>query len=219
MNTPMLAFSIDALAEAGDRAWRLLADRRHWRKARFGEPLRSEDAMLSLAEAEPWHGRRLVRDKRFGLAPREKPGRFSFWPRGAFAHAIVHRFQPAPIPARKALQRCIAALAPGTPWLVFLDLGGNYRALDTTKENIIGNLKIAVRGEIASSPGYIGEEAAKNEAAIAQLHRQFLAGWLAHLTTGQTGRFIPEAEQTPEEEALIAQISAWKPEPLPEVLR
>ncbi len=210
-----LAFTIDALSASGQRAWRLLADETTWRQARFGEPASSKDALLDMAKAALWHGRWLRRDKKHGLAPIGRLGPFAIFVRGAFAHAIVHRFSAAPIPSLAQMRRELAELTPGTPWLLYLDLGGAFRALDTRKEPIQGNLRIAVRGEIASSEAFVGPEAAADEAATALLYRQFLAGWLEHLQTGQTHRFIPEPEDTPPLDALRAALEAWRPEERP----
>ncbi len=210
-----LGFSIDALSASGRRAWRLLANGEDWRPARFGEPLARGDALLEIDRAAAWHGRWLRRDRRHGLAPIGRLGPFAVFVRGAFAHAIVHRFSPAPIPDAAQLTNTIAGLAPGVPWLVHLDLGGAFRALDTRREPIRGNLRIAVRGEIASSEEYVGPKAAADEARMALLHRQFLAGWLEHLQTGRTGLFVPDPEATPPLDALRAALEAWRPEEAP----
>ena len=210
-----LAFTIDALDDAGRHAWRLLADG-GWRDCRFAESMRAGDAVIAdKAEAEAWVGRRLKKDKRQGLAPRGKPGRFDFLMRGIFAHAVPHRFSPAPVPDRAQLADTVRALPPGIPWLVHLDLGGNFRALDTRKQRIIGNLDIAVRGEIASSPGWVGPNAAEDERLMREIWHQFLAGWLEHLTTARMGVFVPDADKLKEEQFYLDAIRAWQPEPPP----
>ncbi|RME83002.1 MAG: hypothetical protein D6771_06360, partial [Zetaproteobacteria bacterium] len=117
-----------------------------------------------------------------------------------------------PIPDRAQLADCLRALAPGIPWLVYLDLGGVFRGLDTRTEPIIGNLRIAVRGEIASAPAYVGEAAAADALQVDTLFRQFLAGWVEHLHTGRTGIFIPEPEESPPVQESLRRIQAWRPE-------
>ena len=210
-----LAFSIDALSSSGRRAWRLLDDRKHWRPCRFAEPLAAGDARLALDEAADWHERWLRRDRKHGLVPIGRLGPLSLFVRGAFAHALVHRFSPAPIPDKKQMRTVLAGLAPGTPWLLYLDLGGVFRALDTSRERIQGNLRIAVRGEIASAAGFVGPEVGRDADYLDTLYRQFLAGWLAHLKTKRVLCFVPEPEQTPPAEALLAAIRAWQPEAEP----
>lgn len=191
-----LAFSIDALNLAGDRAWRLLDDGEHWRPCRFAEELAVGDARLSGAdEVAAWIGLRLKRDRELGLKALKKPGMFDFFMRGIFAHAIVHRFAPAPVPDRAQLAESVAATAPGRPWLVYLDLGGCFRTLDSSREPIIGNPSVAVRGEIASSPEYIGSKAAANTLFLDELYRQFLGGWLIHLQSRRLGVFVPDVEK------------------------
>jgi len=208
-----LCFSIDALAASGDRAWRLLADESHWRPCTFAETLRADDACLTdRATLQSWTGRRLVRDRELLLKPRDKPGRFDFLMRGIFAHAIVHRMSAAPMPAMDDLQRCLATASPGTPWLIYLDLAGHFRAMDTQNSRIIGNPDIAVRGEIASAEGYVGEAAANDTAYVARLYQQFLAGWRTHLDTRRTGIFVPDIEKAGDLEAIRAAILAWEPE-------
>jgi hypothetical protein len=106
----------------------------------------------------------------------------------------------------------IAALAPGSPWLVYLDLGGNFRALDSGTASIIGNLDIAVRGDIASSPDYVGPQAAADARLMAEMHRQFLAGWLEHLKSRRLGVFVPDVEKLKDEASLRQAIDTWQPE-------
>lgn len=210
-----LVFSIDALDDAGRHAWRLLNNGR-WRTCRFAEPLQAGDAALrDRHEAESWVGRRLKKDKQQGLIPRERPGRFDFLMRGIFAHAVPHRFSSAPVPDFEQLKQTVRALAPGTPWLLHLDLAGNFRALDTRTERIIGNLSIAVRGEIASSPDYVGPKAADNETLMHEIYHQFLAGWLEHLTTSRMGVFVPDVEKLKDESFYLEGIRHWTPETPP----
>lgn len=207
-----VCFSIDALSSAGDKAWRLL-ENGHWRPCVYAEALKPNDASIaSKDEAEYWVGRRLKKDKQNGLAAQEKAGRFDFLMRGIFAHAILHRFSPAPIPDKQQMLVCIAAHEPGTPWLVYLNVSGHFEALDTGNTSIISNLDIAVRGEIASSPDYIGPRAASDEKMMAELYHQFLAGWLHHLKSSGMNVFVPDAEKLKPEEKLIADIGEWRHE-------
>ena len=211
-----LAFTMDALDAAGRHAWRLQKDMRRWRACTFAEPARADDALLAgPAEAEKLHGRRLRRDRESGLIFRDKPGRFDFLMRGIFSHAVLHRFSAAPVPDKHQMLETIAALRPGTPWLVHLDVAGHFRALDTTSEGILGNLRIAVRGEIASAEGYVGKAAAADDTLMDLTYRQFLGGWLEHLQTGRMGVFVPDIEKLKEQADCLAAIHAWRPEPEP----
>ncbi len=208
-----LCFSIDALAASGRHAWRLLRDMRHWRTCVFAETLKPDDACLTDSKAlQSWIGRRLVRDRGYELKARDKPGRFDFFMRGIFAHAIVHRMSTAPIPAIPDLQQCLTHAHTGVPWLIYLDLGGHFRALDTRGCQIIGNPEIAVRGEITSAEGYVGEKAAADAAYVARLYHQFLAGWQAHLDSGRLGVFVPDTEKLRDIERIRRDILAWTPE-------
>jgi len=202
------SFSIDALDAAGAKAWRLQDDMQHWRSCIYAEPMQEKDAHFAdPAAAEAFNGRRMKRDKSLGLIARDKPGAFDFLMRGIFAHAVLHRFSPAPIPDKQQMTDTIAALEPGTPWLLYLDVAGHFRVLDTTKEHIIGNLRIAVRGEIASAEAYVGIQAAENEAMMDLHYRQFLGGWLEHLRSGNMAVFIPDAEKTDTQENYLSRIN------------
>jgi hypothetical protein len=206
-------FTIDALSAAGNEAWRLMADEQRWRTATFAEDVQSQDARLTEDEiVRGWMGRRLSRDKQLGLKPREKPGMFDFLMRGIFAHAIVHRFSPAPVPDKDQLASTMAKAQPGCPWLVYLDLAGHFQALDTRHESIIANTHIAVRGEIASSQDYIGPKAAEDAILVDEIYRQFLAGWYTHLVSRRLGIFVPDAEKLEDEDQLRKKILAWKHE-------
>lgn len=210
-----IAFSIDALSASGDKSWRLMRDQRHWRPITFADDLKPEDArMENLDDVRAWMGRRLVKDKEFGLVPKGRPGIFDFLMRGIFAHAIVHRFSPAPIPDRGELEATLRKATPGRPWLIHLDLAGHFRAIDTSSRSILNDPAIAVRGEIASSSAYVGEDAAASKTYIETLYRQFLAGWLQHLQTRRVGIFVPDAERTEDDAVLKRAIEAWKPEKL-----
>lgn len=208
-----LGLSLDALSAAGDVAWRLQADLQHWLPCPFAADLRPTDALIeSPTEAGRWAGQRMNKDKALGLKPAGRPGLFDFLMRGIFTHAIVHRFSPAPIPEQTQMCKAIAALPPGRPWLVYLDLGGNFRALDSETAPIIGNLDIAVRGDIASSPDYVGPQAAGDARLMGEIHRQFLAGWLEHLKSRRLGVFVPDVEKLKDEATLRQAIDAWQPE-------
>jgi len=205
------SFSIDALDAAGAKAWRLQDDQQHWRSCIYAETMQENDARFAEpAAAEALHGRRMKRDKQFGLIARDKPGAFDFLMRGIFAHAVLHRFSPASIPGKQQMLDTIAALEPGTPWLLFLDVAGHFRVLDSTKEHIIGNLRIAVRGEIASAEAYVGVQAAENEALMDISYRQFLGGWLTHLNSGNMSVFVPDVEKTEPQDDYIAKIRNWQ---------
>jgi hypothetical protein len=202
--------SMDALSAAGDEAWRLQADRQHWQPCSFATDLRPGDAVLeSPDEAVSLAGQRLKKDKALGLKPAGRPGLFDFLMRGIFAHPVVHRFSPAPIPDKAQMIATLAGLKPNTAWLLYLDLGGNFRALDSAATHIIGNLDIAVRGEIASSPGYVGTEAATDMRLMDDIYLQFLAGWLTHLKSRRLGVFVPDVEKLQDETTLRQAIASW----------
>ena len=207
-----LCFSIDALSASGGHAWRLLEDE-SWRPCSYAEPLKTGDARIDEKRvAEQWSGRRLIKDKERGLLPQQKAGRFDFLMRGIFAHAVLHRFSPAPIPDKGQMQACVAAQSPGTPWLVFLNVSGHFAALDTSKTSIISNLDIAVRGEIASSPDFIGARASQDEKMMDELYRQFLGGWLEHLKSSNMNIFIPDPEKLAPDEQMLEAIRGWRHE-------
>lgn len=207
-----LCLSIDALSVAGDQAWRLQQDD-SWRSCRFAAPLQPNDARITdKTQAEDWAGRRMKKDKEKVLMPLDKPGIFDFLMRGTFAHAVMHRLSPAPLPERAQMLTCIKDHAPGKPWLVYLDTGGNFRAMDTTQARIIHNMDIAVRGEIASSADYIGPKAIEDVKMMQALWQQFLGGWLEHLRTSRMGVFVPDAEKLQEEDFYLNAIRNWQHE-------
>jgi len=206
-------FSIDALDAAGSHAWRLLEDEETWRPCVYAEPLDKNDARITDKNtAENWAGHLLKKDKTHVLVAKDKTGKFDFLMRGIFAHAVLHRLSPSPVPNKQQMLDCIAGLEPGTPWLLYLDAGGNFRALDSQSTHIIGNLDIAVRGEIASSGDYIGEKAVKNDEMMNELRLQFLAGWLEHLQSSNMSIFISEVKKLKEEAAYIEAIHNWQHE-------
>ena len=208
-----LCFSVDALSSAGDQAWRLLEDGQHWRACSFTETLQPGDARLTDREAlQSWTGQRLKTDKELTLTTKGKPGMLDFFMRGIFAHAIIHRLSAAPLPDKEDLRQCIEASAPGTPWLIYIDLAGHFKALDTASTRIIGNLDIAVRGEIASAEEYTGPKAAGKEAYIDGLYHQFLAGWWEHLNSYRLAVFVPDNEKLEELEKIRQRIVEWQPE-------
>ena len=208
-----LFFSIDALSLLGDKAWRLQEDNKIWRPCKFGEPLQESDAKITAQEEiRSWVNVRLQKDADFGLKAKGKAGMFDFLMRGIFSHVILHRLSAAPVPNKEIMLQTIAQAEVGTPWLLYLDLAGNFRMLHSEQTPIIANPNIAVRGEIASSAGYIGEEAVKNETMMDTLYHQFIAGWLAHLETSRLSVFVPDTEDIRPLEECIKKIEGWKHE-------
>jgi len=206
-------FSIDALDAAGSHAWRLLDDGKTWRKCVYAEPLDTHDARVTDRKiAGDWAGRRLKKDETSVLTKQNKAGRFDFLMRGIFAHSVLHRLSPSPIPEKQQMIDCIAGLNPGTPWLLYLDVSGNFRALDSQSTPIIGNPDIAVRGEIASSQDYVGNKAVKNDTMMDEIWIQFLGGWVEHLRTSNIGIFIPEIKKLDTERAYLEIIEQWQHE-------
>ncbi len=206
-------FTIDALSAKGDRAWRLLEDGKSWRPASYAEPFAEGDAQLTeKGSADAWVGRRLIADKEHGLVAKERAGTFDFLMRGIFAHAVLHRLSSAPLPDKMQMLDTMRSLAPGTPWLLYLNPAGQFTAMDTQGAKIIGNLDIAVRGEIASSEEYIGPKAAEKTAMMDGLYHQFIAGWWEHLTTAQMAVFIPDIDKLKEASFYFEKIEGWQPE-------
>jgi len=207
-----LCFSIDALSASAARAWRLQRDQ-SWRECIYAEPIQDSDMRVTDKKtAEEWHGRRLKKDRDKGLIAQKKAGTFDFLMRGNFAHAVLHRDSSAPLPDKAQMLTTIAALQPGTAWLLYLNAAGQFTALDSTSTSIIANLDIAVRGEIASSGDYIGPRACRDEKMMNELYRQFLAGWLDHLNSSNMNVFIPDAEKLKDETDYINAISNWNHE-------
>jgi len=207
-----ICFSIDALSASGAQAWRLL-ENNNWRECIYAEPLQDGDARITdKKSAEYWLNRRLKKDKETVLTAQQKAGTFDFLMRGIFSHAVLHRISSAPIPDKEQMLACFAQLEPGTPWLVYLDIAGHFKALDTGKVSIMANLDIAVRGEIASSEDYIGPKAAADEPMMNNLYHQFLAGWLDHLTSSNMNVFVPDLEKLKEEEVYLQTIRGWQHE-------
>ncbi len=207
-----IIFSIDALSPAADKAWRLQSDDT-WRTCIYAEPLQENDARLSNKQiAEDWAGRRMQKDKERGLVAKDKAGMFDFLMRGTFAHAVLHRLSAAPIPDKAQMIQTTASLEPGTAWLIYLNTAGQFKAMDANNSKIIGNLDIAVRGEIASSADYIGEQAALKEELMNNTYLQFLGGWLEHLKTSNMGIFIPDVEKLKEVSEYTHDIQNWQPE-------
>lgn len=206
-----LCFSIDALSASGAQAWRLQSDQ-SWRECIYAEPIMDGDARITDKKtAEHWSGRRLEKDKELVLVAKQKAGTFDFLMRGIFAHAVLHRDSSAPLPEKTQMLTAIAGLQPGSAWLLYLNVSGHFTALDSGNTSIIGNLDIAVRGEIASSSDYIGPRACKNEKMMDELYRQFLAGWLDHLNSSSMNLFIPDAEKLKSEENYAEAIRNWIP--------
>jgi len=207
------AFSIDALEASGKHAWRLQSDMQHWRSCAYGEALIDSDARLSAPEeAEKLNGRRMQRDKEFALVMRGKTSAFDFLVRGIYTHAVQHRLSAPPVPELARMLDVIANLTPGTPWLLYLDAAAQFCVLDSCREPIIGNLHIAVRGEIASSTAYVGPQAALDEALMDRTWRQFLGGWLDHLRSGNMAVFVPDVEKLKSEADYLALIHKQQPE-------
>jgi len=207
-----LTFSIDALSPAADKAWRLQSDDT-WRVCTYAEPLQEGDAHISnKITAEAWAGRRMQKDKELGLIAKDKAGMFDFLMRGTFAHAVLHRLSTAPIPDKAQMIQTTATLEPGTAWLIYLNTAGQFKAIDANNSKIIGNLDIAVRGEIASSADYIGEQASLKEELMQNTYLQFLGGWLEHLKTSNMGIFIPDVEKLKDESEYKDNIQNWQAE-------
>ncbi|MDQ6975984.1 MAG: hypothetical protein Q9M22_05385 [Mariprofundaceae bacterium] len=205
-------FSIDALPASGHAAWRLQIDGVTWRDAVFAEPLQANDyRIFEPSKATIWHGRRLKQVKG-QLQVQPKPGRFDFLTRGIFSHAVLHRCSVAAIPDLTQMQDVIRQHAPHTAWLLYLNIAGQFMMLDTQVMPIIGNLSIAVRGEIASSSAYIGALAADNKTLVRGLFHQFLAGWWQHLNTSRMGVFVPDVSTLRPLEEYIAHIDGWEAE-------
>jgi len=208
--TPPLCFSIDALSAAGNKAWRLSDDMHHWRTCVFAEDLKDSDARIfDQNEVSGWAGMRLVRDKQLCLKPRGKPGIFNLLMTGIFAHSIVHRLSSPAMPDRDQFVNTMKETEPGCPWLIYIDLSGRFQVLDTSKVSILGNIRIAVRGEITSSPGFIGPKAAHNEKMMEEVFRQFLEGWYIHLQSRRTGIFVPDKEKLADKQILHQKILDW----------
>ncbi|MDX8381420.1 MAG: hypothetical protein R8M14_04845 [Ghiorsea sp.] len=206
-----LYFSVDALTIMGDKAWRLQTDKQTWRACKFGEPLIDNDAQLTDKEdVKHWVNIRLVKDKASGLKVKGKLSVFDFLTRGIFSHVVLHRLSAAPIPSKDIMVQTIAQAEIGTPWLLYLDLAGNFRMLHSEETPIIANPDIAVRGEIASSADFIGEEATKNEEMMESLYHQFISGWLTHLKTSRLSVFVPDIEDIEPLEDCIEKINAWE---------
>lgn len=206
------AFSIDALSPSAASAWRLQEDK-SWRRCTYAEPMQPGDAIINDKDRiHYWMNRRLKKDKKVGLVEQKKSGRFDFLMRAIFAHPVLHRFTAAPTPDKTQMIATIKTMNPGTPWLLYLDIAGIFRALDTSKHSIIHNLDIAVRGEIASSAHYVGQEAAENSAMMEKLYHQFLAGWQLHLNTSNMQVFIPDLKTLKPEDEILTAIHHWQPE-------
>ncbi len=207
-----VCFSIDALSPSGAKAWRLLDDQR-WRECIYAEPLQDGDARITdKKSAESWINIKLTKDKELILSPQKKAGRFDFLMRGIYAHAVLHRLSSATLPDKTQMLTCYQQLEAGTPWLVYLNIAGQFKALNTRQSSIIGNLDIAVRGEIASSEDYIGPKAIANEQMMHENYRQFLAGWLDHLKSSNMNIFIPDLEKLKEDDDTIKAINNWQHE-------
>ena len=207
-----LSLSRYARDAAGNHAWRLQSDRKHGRPCIYAEALQEGDLQLSSSDAEELNGRRMQADNDYGLVMRGKPGMFDFLMRGIYTHAVLHRLSLPPVPSQEQMLNTIAGLAPGTPWLLYLDAAAHFRVLDTSRERIIGNLAIAVRGEIASSAAYIGAQAVENHALMDRTWRQFLGGWLDHLQSGNMAVFVPEVEKLKPEADYLSLIEACRSE-------
>jgi len=206
-------FTIDALSAAGDKAWRLQQNQTDWRACTYAETASDDDAhIFETSESEGWTGRKLKKDSDHGLIIKEKAGTFDFLVRGIYSHAVLHRQSAAPLPNKEQMLTEMRSLQPGTAWLLYLNVAGQFKAIDTNNSRIIGNLDIAVRGEIASSEEYIGPKAAEKEPMMNELYHQFLAGWDEHLQTSQMAVFIPDADKLKEESFYADRIRSWQPE-------
>ena len=204
-----LCFSIDALSPAADQAWRL-QDNQSWRRIDYAEPLQAHDQRMSTPkEAEVWLGIKMQKDKDVGLIPKGKSGIFDVFMRAIYTHTVLHHLSDVAIPERQQMLDVVRSLPVGTPWLLYLNLAGQFSALNTKQGRIIGNLDIAVRGEIASSAAYIGEQAVMQDDLMNVTYRQFLEGWLEHINTGKMAVFVPDVEKLEEEEQTLQKIQQW----------
>jgi len=214
-----IVFTIDALIDSGKEAWRLTANQAVqgqplWRGAKFAEALQRGDYMAESGDAIHHQlGLRLRKDRQFGLVQCGRSGVFDFLQRGIFTHAVVHRLGGAPLPDVAQLRSTIAAMAPGQAQLLYLDLGGVFRSRPAT--GLIHNIAIAVRGEVASSAQFLGEDAAANDDYIAMLWQQFAAGWWQHLSSRRINTFVPPLEQCPPAEESLQKVARFVPEVLP----
>jgi len=209
-----ILFTLDALVDSGKQAWRLKADRQQWRTALFAEDVHADDAMFGdEGEVRSQLGLRMVNDPSLGLIPQGKVGMFDFLQRGIFTHAVVHRMGCAPLPDRDQMIATITAMEPGEAQLLHLDLGAVFRS--RLAIDLVHNLAIAVRGEVASSERYIGSKAAANMDYIDALWQQFVAGWWLHLVSRRINCFIPNLEQSPPVNESLAKISQFEPELMP----
>lgn len=205
-------FSVGAMPQVGKKAWRLQDDDT-WRRCTFGENLKEHDAKITdKEEVRNWINIRLVEDKKTGLKVKGKVRLFDFFISGILSHVTVHRLSSAPIPDKVQMIKAIAQAEVGTPWLLYIDLAGNFRMLNSETTPIIANPDIAVRGEIASSEAYIGEQAAQDSKKMDELYLQFIAGWLTHLDTRRLSVFIPETKDIHSLEDCLEKIQAWKHE-------
>ena len=207
-----IVFSVGAMPQVGNKAWRLQDDNT-WRPCTFGEDLREHDAKLTdKDEVRGWVNVRLVEDKKTGLKVKGKTGLLDFFVSGILSFVVVHRLSPAPIPDKAQMIKTIAQAEVGKPWLLYIDIAGSFRLLDSEETPIIANPDIAVRGEIASSEAFIGEHAAQDEEKMDELYLQFIAGWLTHLQTRRLSVFIPEIKDIHSLEDCMKKIQAWKHE-------
>jgi len=205
-----ICFSIDALSPSGAKAWRL-QDNQHWRPCIYAEALQDGDARITDKKAaEAWINVKLKKDKALVFTPQKRAGRFDFLMRGTYTHTVLHRLSAAPLPDKAQMLDCFKQLEAGTPWLVYLNIAGQFKAMNTQQVSIMANLDIAVRGEIASSEDYIGPIAAANTQMMDDHYRQFLAGWLEHLKSSNMNIFVPDLEKLPEHDETTDAIRNWK---------
>ncbi|MDQ6999048.1 MAG: hypothetical protein Q9M17_10080 [Mariprofundus sp.] len=208
----MFCFSIDALSPSGANAWRL-QDNQQWRPCIYAEALQAGDARITdKKSAEAWINLKLKKDKALVFTAQKKAGRFDFLMRGTYAHTVLHRLSSAALPDKAQMLACFKQLQAGIPWLVYLNIAGQFKALNTQQTSIMNNLDIAVRGEIASSEDYIGPIAAANAQMMDDHYRQFLAGWLEHLKSSNMNVFVPDLEKLPEHDETIDAIRNWQHE-------
>jgi len=207
-----MAFSLDALSSSAQKAWRLKQDQQ-WLPCTFAQDVEANDLLITQKNAvKPWQGKRLKQSKQ-GMVISEKAGFFDFLMRGIFIHPTLHRFSPAPLPSKENIIHCIHTATANKAQLLHLNLAGQFQLLDIAKHNIIANLDIAVRGDIASSSEYLG--ATVKLESLDTLYLQFLSGWLEHLQKKRLGIFIPELRKTQPEDELMHDILNWQAQPLP----
>ncbi|MDQ6962883.1 MAG: hypothetical protein Q9M28_10240 [Mariprofundaceae bacterium] len=204
-----LAFSLDAMSSSAQKSWRLGVDEQ-WHVCQFSQDVGAEDYLIDDPdELKKWQGKRLKKTNT-GMVVSDKAGLFDFLMRGNFVYPVLQRFSAPTLPSKENLEQCIRHGRAGKAQLLYLNLAGQFSLLDTTNNPIIGNLNIAVRGEIASSSLYVGADVSQIFLDI--WYVQFLHAWLEHLKCKRLGIFIPEPHKTKSEDEITADILNWQPQ-------